>query len=484
MKLSLPVNSGFYKSDSPGLSQRECTNLYPSTPMEGGASSGGGLFSYPGRKDWVDFNYVAGATHIFKGELYVATTSALIKIAEDGTETNLGAFATSGLFPQAIMDDNGETLCIVWPTVGISYFYDPTNGLVQITDSVFQGYEAESGGVRSVAFVGGYFVFNTYESIFISSLVTTNLGQNFDALDNVKPFLREKAQRVLNVRGELYVFGENISKPYSDIGGADFPFIEVPGAVIDKGVETAFSVVSFDNAYFFIGGGKNEAKAVWRGLGGGGVTKISTDSIDSHPIGADAVGAQKVASAFMFHGRPFIGFVVVDAIFYYDVLSSSIMGYPVWFQTTYDMAAVYTFEAYNKIYSIINDKIMELDSSNESERGAAFTFSSPYLESQADGISINRLELQADCGVGLNPNTSISSNDPQVKLEVSTDGGNTFVDRGERSIGRYQKYTKRLVWNRLNWTPNDAIFRFSTTTGVPVRFHRIDIDFVKGQRNG
>jgi hypothetical protein len=38
---------------------------------------------------------------------------------------------------------------------------------------------------------------------------------------------------------------------------------------------------------------------------------------------------------------------------------------------------------------------------------------------------------------------------PQVDLQVSKDGGNTFFSVGFSSIGKIGQYTQRIVWNSL-----------------------------------
>jgi len=504
-KISQSVDTGLYLSPSSSLAHRECLNLMPTNPMVDGGVAQGGLTSMPGSSLFASLEGRPVGAHVFNDLLYVVrqrsepttviisgspvtvyvNVTYLFSVSSSGVATEVGTFGDS-YTRSAIITDNGNVMCIVFPDAE-SYFYDTTNGLVQITDTVFQGYEAEDGGVRSVCFIDGYFVFNTYEAIFNSSLVTTNDGKNFDALDFVQPFLREKARLVLSVRGELMVFGSDTSKTYSNVGGADFPFQEIPGATIQKGLEDQVNAVEFDNSYFFIGSGLNERLAIWRGIGGGGVSKISTDYIDRQIIQS---GFTADLQPFMIDGRPFIVYSGAES-FAYDVLSSSIKGVPVWIELTEGQdddswANLRTVEVYNKIIVDRTDEVLYLDTSVSGVYGTGdreFTFSGSYLQNQSEALIVNRLELVMETGIGTDIEVDPTQVNPVVLMEYSDDGANTWKSAGTREIGRQAVYEKRLVWTRLGRAPTSRIFRFTCNTSLPVNFNRVDISVEAGYRN-
>ena len=391
-------------------------------------------------------------------------------------------------------------MCLVLPGSD-SYFYDSTNGLVQITDSVFQGYEAEDGGVRSVAFLKGYFVFNTYTKVFNSSLVSVNSGKNFDALDFTQPFLREKCLRVGAVRGELIAMGESTSEFYAAVGTADFPFSKIIGATIDKGVENGLALITFDNSYFFFGSGYGERPSVWRGVGGGGVQKISTDYIDS-VLGSPSYGSA-TTYAFMLDGRPYIGFYLTNSsnrliggTFLYDILTSIQQGRPVWFEigtgetpgSGWQRGGI--IEAYGRIMVLgAQGRIDYLDKTvNYEDNGRGpfskldrtCQFSGQYLQAMSKPVYVSRLELIAETGLANDRRITTEDSNPQVQLEYSDDGGRTFTSLGSRSLGLYQEYNARVIWHRLGMCPSHRLFRFKTVNGKPSRFVRIDIDLDQG----
>lgn len=496
MKLSFPVDKGQYVSDSTFLSNSICGNLYPSNPMAEGSTSRGGLFAFPGSTPvWEhgidDIVGVHGfdfsGTNLIVLEGYDTQDSLLYSLAS-GTPTYIGTFGASRGVPS--FAHNGVTACFVFPESNKSFFYDTSSGLVQITDSVFQDYEAQAGGIRSVDEIDGYFIFNTYETFFKGSLVSTNGGKDFDALDFVKPFLKEKCICVKTIKGEVYVFGETQSKPYANVGGADFPFQEIQGGTIEKGTISHQSVVAFDNSFYFIGSGVNETKGVWRGIGGGAVTKVSTDYIDTQlaETGGDALSLQ----AFSINGRSFVSAVAKSVVYFsvlgvtipfvvatggaYDILSSQIKDIPVWVDVDY-LFYDSIFEFGDTLYSTSYTGVYSVDTSKSL---GSVEFSSQYLQAQSDPMIVNRLELVMEVGIGRNPNQAIEEIDPQVSLSVSDDGGNTWSSLGSQSIGKNGKYNTRLVWPMLGISPVSRMFKFNSTTELPVRFHRIDMEVEKG----
>jgi hypothetical protein len=442
---------------------------------------------------------------VFQEELYSLSDTAFFRVEEDGTVVQLGLLNPGTHQSPGILAHNGETICIVIPGKNESYFYDKTNGLVRITDPVFQEREADKGGIGGVTFINGHFAFTTEEYLFISTLVTTNLGQNFLALDKVRPFLQDKALRPITIKGELYVFGEDSIKVYSYQGfGPDFPLVEIPGATIDKGLVDRFAVVSFDNAFTFLGGGVNERVSVWRGLGGGSVTKISTDFIDNEwynykPLTVPgAFDGNCIAFGYMFEGRPFIGFAPHgERAYFYDLITSSTQGRHVWIEVTDGPTSTITrafgfgiIEAYQKLLYVtfglmteFSSDLTKIQNSNPIP-GRSMVFSGSYLQAQSDPLIVNRLELVAETGVGADIEIDPSEADPMVRMLYSDDGGRTFKDAGERALGRKGKYSTRLVWTRMNRTPSSRIFKFTTSANVPIRFIRIDIDAQKGFRHG
>lgn len=402
--------------------------------------------------------------HEFANELYVVDRATLFKISSTGVVTTIGAINTGTTTERAIIDDNGETMAIVIPGVA-SYFYDTTNGLVQITDTIFQDFEAESGGVTSVVEVDGYFLWSTDVSIFQSSSVIDNKGQTFDALAFLQPFLKEDLIRVGTARGQLMAMSADTIKVYRNVATEPFAFLEVQGATIKKGLAFRGGWVEFDNSFFFWGGGANEKDAAWRGVGSGSVQKISTDAVDA--IWRDATYASNSATAYAWDGQLIIGFYNPPTALFYNITASALKGQSVWFSTGGGNLTT-PLKVYDKIMDFAGSgKIGYFDHDRNSEYlGTPRTciFAGRYLEGSGDSFAVDEIELLAETGVAQVTWDAPANSNPQVLLEYSKDEGRTWVSKGERSMGKLGVYENKIKWNRLGRFYRSAIFRFTTVT--------------------
>ena len=80
-----------------------------------------------------------------------------------------------------------------------------------------------------------------------------------------------------------------------------------------------------------------------------------------------------------------------------------------------------------------------------------------------DRVHYGSFQLDVQTAVGLNG--AGQDSDPQVMLEVSNDGGNTWGRPVWRSAGKIGEYTKRLIWNRMG-ASRDRVFRIKMTDPV------------------
>lgn len=490
----VPIDLGFYQSPSLPFAAQECQGLIPVVSQGEGSSSRGALFNIPGESQFAEVKVALPnristfrGRHEFGGLMYVIAgdggAATLFSISELGAVTQIGTTgfinsplnSDNNLADTAIIDDNGETMAIVIPGVA-SYFYDTTNGLVQITDSIFKDFEAESGGVTSVVEVDGYFLFSTNVSIFQSSLVTVNMGQTFAALAFLSPFLKQDLIRVGRARGQLFALGENTTKVFRNVATEPFAFLEVPGATIEKGITFRGGWVSFDNSFFLWGGGENETDAIWRGVGSGSVQKVSTDAIDDKL--AEVRYSQSTAAAYSWNGQLVVGFDNSDASMFFNITASALKGQFVWFTDISGFTIPY-LGIYGKIMTFrASGLIGEFDSSiNSLVVGLTRTciFAGRYLVGQGEHLFVDEIELLAETGVAQQVWDSPADSNPQVLLEYSKDAGRTWISKGSRSMGEYGKYNTLIRWNRLGRFNDKAIFRFTTTTNNRQAFTEMKI---------
>jgi hypothetical protein len=484
--VTVPIDLSFYQSPSLPFAAQECQNLIPIVSQGEGSSSRGALFTEPGLtlfattpNNGQDQSF--WGFHEFQDEFYAVDRGYLFKISSAGVVTTIGAINTGTTTERAIIDDNGDTMCIVIPGVA-SYFYDLTNGLVQITDSVFQTWEADAGSVTSVVEVDGYFVFSTDVRIFQSSLVISNLGQTFDALAYLEPFLKQKLIRVGKARGQLVACGAETIKFFRNVGTEPFAFLEVQGATIEKGIAFRGGWKAFDNSFFFWGSGQGEKNAAWRGVGSGSVQKISTDAVDAK--WRDSTYSSNSSIAFSWDGQLIVGFYNPPTALFYNITASALKGHPVWFSSTTLTRLAAPIKVYDKIMIAGGSGSIfyfDQDGSYKLMGSTTCIFAGRYLEGQGDNLSVAEIELLAETGVAkTNWDDPIADTNPQVQLEYSKDEGRTWVVKGSRSMGKSGKYKTNIRWHRLGRFDDRAIFRFTTTTDNRQAFTGMKIRLEEG----
>jgi hypothetical protein len=81
-----------------------------------------------------------------------------------------------------------------------------------------------------------------------------------------------------------------------------------------------------------------------------------------------------------------------------------------------------------------------------------------------DRVTVWEARLDVETGVGLNDEA-----EPEVRLQVSRDGGHTFGDELPAGLGAIGEYTKEVVWTRLG-RARDFVFRFRVLDPVKVVF--------------
>jgi len=495
--IEIPTDVGVYQSDSLPVANQICTNLIPWIEETEGESVRGFLTNGFGIESVVNpQNGQFKEMHFFAGKLYVLIGLSLWRIASDDTATLVGSFSGDLGGETPIIEDNGEVMAILFPGASL-WFYDTTSGLVKVTDPVVVSYEAEEGGIQSLAFVKGVFIYQTKSTMFSGSTVNTNSGKDFDALDLVEPFLNDNVKRVVNIRDELYCFGENRTKLYGAAATGSFPFVEITGGAFDKGLANRYSVVPFDNAAVFIGGGSGEGASVWRLTGAASVSKISTSAIDSRINQLD-IGDSEISHAAAYKlsvdGHFLVGFTIGDFLnaetYFYDATSSALKGRHMWHRrigiTGSDWVVRSVAEAYGRFYAgassvgigrISKGVYQEFGHNTETD------FSGYYLTNMQRPVTVNYVELVLESGVG-NEWLSVQTEGrfPKVELLVSIDKGRTWISLGEREMGAFQDFRARPRWNALGQADESWLFRFKCSDPVKRVFHKIVME-VEGGRH-
>ena len=480
--VDVPLAGGFYESESLPISHQECVNWYVSIPQTEGALSAATLFGGAGisQIETTGLNSEKNrGSHVKAGIPYFVNGTTLYRLdrsvdAEDVevfTIASLGTVEGSG---RVSMADNGSELIILVPG-GAGYILDETSGtpFQEITAAGFRA----SGDPQIVVFIDSYFVCSTDSKKFIRS--DSNQGLVWDALN----FYTAESDpdeivglQVYNNR--LFVLGSEVTEEFANNAGV----FQRTGFYIDKGLYAEFSTISTNNSFMWLGGGTNEAAAVWT-LSGNAPVKVSTTAID---VAIQDFTSEQIEQAFSYSyakdGAFFVGFSFPTRTFEINTITGKWNERTSQFVNTKGLVEVTRWRvnslvtAYNKVLCGDSEdgRIGSIEKDTYSEYGNEIvrTFSTIPLAEFGNALSVTRAELTMESGVG-----DLVTTDPKISLQTSKDG-KKFSDFLTRGMGKIGEYSRRIIWTRLGRFPRFSVFRFKMSDPVKPVVIKLEIKAV------
>lgn len=432
MKLSLVGPS--YVSRSLPFSCQRTINLYPEA-AEAAARDQFVMYGTPGIVQWIDTEETAGCrgAMYMDGRIYAVIGTTLYSIIADGTMTDVGTIGGTDRLSMAI---NGTQVCIVSLQAG-AFIYSLADGLEQITDADFFP-------SQGVVFLNQYFV-HVKQSSQVFQLSALADGTSYNALD----FASAEANPDLIVshladNGELWLFGESNTEVWSNTGAADFPFQRINGAVLQKGAYSRDTSARMANSVYWLG---NDG-VIYRATGYQ-PQRISTHAIETQLNESVKTGAYAMTYSQEGHDFFVLTLPAAGLTFVYDSANGR------WHERSSRVDGVDTYwrpshivEAFGRLYCFDSHggKVGYLDLNTYTEYGNTIisTRISTVYSADAEQVVMSSLQAIVETGVGLENGT-----DPIVLMSYSDDGGRTYTNDREGSLGTVGRYRKRVKWNRL-----------------------------------
>jgi hypothetical protein len=485
-RANLPIALGYYKDESLSISARDCCNLYPHIPESQTITDGAVIgvsgvaqvaFSATnafnrGGLEMGGIPYFVCGDKLFNVTFVEDAFGARTYTANDvsGAETIDGAALVS-------MSQNGDQLCIVSPGYASQFnawIYTVAGGLVQITDSDFDG------PVAGVSFKDGYFIFPKANSNkwFISDLRD---GLSYNALDFASAESDpDNITAIFPLNGLLYVFGQKTVEPYQNIGGAGFPFERISSGIQQRGCLSAESLLEVSGQLIWIGSGENERPAIYA-TNGGLPQKLSPPSIDAliYSGGIDAVRSS-YAMRWSERGHVFVAFTVPGVTtIVYDVTTG------LWhrresldrFFRPQSWRVTSIVDAYSVL--LVGDElsgkigILSADIFYEYGEEIRRYVTPPPIDNGGKPFSIYQLELVAESGTSP---ISGQGSAPVVRLSVSYDGGRTYSPEISRLMGLTGEYRYPISWPALGRFPRSACFRIDISEPIKIVFVKLEAE--------
>lgn len=435
-----------------------------------------------------------GTAPTFEGRLYGVWGSSVYRFSVDmATPYLIGTISPTA---SAIsMTDNGlgGYFAIVDGEKMYKYPLDATDGDATVLTEVILPYAAGSVTERirptHIAFLGQrIWVNNQYGNQFYFS----NLGSvDFDLATNLNWYSAESNADPINavkaISNALVIYGPRSFEIWRSSDNNLDPLSYVGGSSSMIGCKAPQSIASINDMTFWLGGSDVGSDSVFM-LQGNTPTRISTMAIDDQILSCtyreNAIGWAYANKGNLYY---ILSFTASNRSFCYDhstgkwherlardLATSEWKVYP-YVYGTFASGKIYcgTLDGSNLVY-LDETKYTEWDGNQVVRQLITQNFNS-----ELNNVMIKEIVL--DGQVGVTPLLSGLGSDPKIILQMSKDGGNTFGNYKEKSVGRQGNYRKMVRWNALG-IGREIVFKFSISDPIPYSIYQLRLDYASCSR--
>ncbi|EML1065941.1 hypothetical protein RGH81_002324 [Acinetobacter nosocomialis] len=458
--MQIPILSGIYTDTNSDFRTSYPRNLIP-VPKEQGLSSGY-LRPSEGIQEFSELDGLDRGGINWNGECFRVVGTSLVKVNEDGSIENLGNVLGEGYCNFAYSFDY-----LAINSKPFLYLYRPSTGLKQVLDG-------DLGKVNDVIWIDGYFM--TTDGEF---LIITELNDPFQVnplkygSSEVDP---DPINALLKLRNEVYAINRYTTEVFSNVGGENFPFSRVDGAMSTRGTLSSNTCCLFMETIAFLGSGKNEPISVYISANGS-TQKIATREIDqilknySETELIDSLVESRVVD-----GHQWLYIHLNDKTLVYDAAASQATNQQVWFflcsgfgETRYlAQNHVWCYDKWIVGHPLENKLgILNVSSGEHWGEVVEWEFSTSIIYNESHGAIFHQLEL-----VSL-PGRTIFGDSPTICTQYSVDGME-WSNQKYISAGKTGQRDKRLVWFQQGHMNNWRIQKFTGTSESRLSVARLE----------
>lgn len=448
-----------YLVDSPNIDAQRCINLIPQV-NESRASKEAevlSLLASPGLVEKIDLDNgaIRGLYAANNGLLYAVSGDKLYKIDSSYVSAEMGTLSTNT--GPVSMADNGSYVVLVDGSFG--YTVDmSTNAFASITDPDF-------AAADQVTYQDGYFIFNEAGTgrFFYSDLDSITISPD----QTTAEAFADNLVGLISDHRDLWLFGENTTEVFYNVGQAQFVFQRIQGAFIEHGCAAKFSIAKMNNDVFWLGKNEQGDGVVYKARGYQ-PQRISTHAVEfairNYSSIEDAVAYTYQQSGHFYYC---INFASAQTTWVYDDSTG------LWHERAYWKNGV--FERHRGQHQAFcfgvqllgdweNGKIYELNLSKYTDNGDEIrrVRTCPHLSSDLKNVFYRSIQVDIETGVGLDGLATIQGHEPKAMLQWSDDGGHNWSNEQWQSFGKIGARRTRLIWRRLGYS-RDRIFRLVIT---------------------
>ena len=451
MRILLNITGSSYPSNAKQLSPGRTVNFYPEF-QDDLLVNDFILSPWPGAVSFGSSSGLDRGMLAHRGVLYKVSGITLYSVNNLGTHTSLGTIVASTM---CILTGYGNGVLIANGS-GKVYFYNGAT-LSEITD-------ADLETPNSVAVLNQHAIYDGDDGRFMVS--ASGDPTDINALDTATAeSSADDLVRAYVFQQRLWLYGRRTIEPWFNSGVGRPPFDRIDGGIITIGLASRMSVNNNDTYMYFLADDRRVYRCTER------AEPVSTIALaktfEKYTTVDDAIGF-----CFTYNNQNFyhLSFPTEDKTWLYSEPTG------LWFElarsatTGRDLANSYAHIFGKHLIGDYSDSnIFQWDIDTHTENGSAIhrerttgVFHSGLLGDPGKQIELTRFELILERGVG-----DVTTTDPQVMLQISTDAGRTFGTEMWGSVGGSGEFQQRLYWTGLGRAEQ---FTFKVTTSDPVLY--------------
>lgn len=478
--MQIPILNGVYTGENADYKTSYPLNMMP-VVQETGISQGY-LRPVDGIVELSEGEYISRGAINWNGVEYRVMGKYLYSIAKDGTLTRIGSVGN---------DNDPVTMTYSFDLLAIAsdsrlfYYYPDT-----VDDSAWEEYtlivEADNyklievtdedlGTVNTIEWVDGYFMFTDGEYLVVTDLDDpTSVNPLKYGSSEIDP---DPIENLHKLRNEIYAINRYTIEVFDNIGGSNFPFQRVDSAQIHRGSLGRHCSTVFGETIAFLGGGKNEAPAIYMGVAGQ-TQKISTREIDEIlKQFTEAELSTAELETLNNKSQTFLWVRLRDRTLVYDLTTSTLVSEHVWHIMSSGALEYTPYRARDIIFCYdswrVGDtespKIGYLDDTLATHFGdvVPWEFSTKIIYNKSMGALVFKIELVALTG------RITSDNEARISTSYSKDG-RLWSQEKDIGAGFFGERLKRLVWWRQGYMSNMRMQRFKGDSNALIAVSRLE----------
>jgi hypothetical protein len=382
------------------------------------------------------------------GLLFVVSGGTLYKVTTAGVATSLGSVANANATDVDI-SDNGVNVMV---TSGGSAYYSSGGAPTQVTDPDFRG-------ALDVEFLDNYFLF-VYPDSGVFFCADLGSSSSFDALNYATAEGAPDDLVGMKVdHRQVILLGKQSIELWENTGISGFPFERMINGFIEIGCLAGQSAAKLDNSVFWVA---NDYTV--RRLEGATPARVSTHAVEQWL--RTVTSSTLKGYGYSFEGHLLYELSATEGTFCYDVTTGLWHEKQTYGRDNWKWRFPTEFNGQIVVGDYVGSTVGTVSGSVYADNSSTLRAEWTYQPVYAEGLRAfhDRLEIVCQVGVGL---SSGQGSAPEIMLDYSNDGGETWTSLPNRSLGALGNYQTRVVWRALG-SARERVYRASVSDPVNV----------------